>query len=207
MTRELFKMEIPKPGLPVLVLLFVVLFALGTGCTTDTALEEDLPSETNPDEEPAPEPDPEEEPVPEPEPEEGPVPFEVLRNSNSEASQRVVNCWFNDENIDPNSADEESLSALELVIGSKIDFDTYISCNDTVTVNFEEDLVLAGMTIMHPVRVLTTGLTVELVNDSIYFRIGLLSGSTHAPSRAEYIIKISGDYTKYPVIFDAYWED
>jgi hypothetical protein len=197
MTHEPLRTKTDKPRPFILALLFVMPLVLGIGCTLESEPEEEVVAEI----------EPEEEVELEPELEDGPVPFGVLRNSNSEASQRVVSCWFNEENINSNSANEESLSGFELVIDSQIDFDTYISCNDTVSVNLEEELVLAGMTTIHPVRVLTKGLTVEIINDSIYFRVGLLSGHTHAPSRAEYIIKISGDYIKYPVIFDVYWEE
>lgn len=207
MTRELFKMEIPKPGLPVLVLLFVVLFALGTGCTTDTALEEGPTTETNPEEDPVVETEPEEDPVPEPEPEEGPVPFEVLREVFS-MSQNIVGCEFNYESIVPDSTDMQRLSGLELVLTSQSEFETYVSCDDTVKIDFEKEYVLAGKAAFQPNQVRIKEQVVEFKNDSVYYRVELINSYLTTPGGAEYIIKVlSRDYLEYTVFFDIYWEE
>lgn len=139
--------------------------------------------------------------------EEGPVPFEVLRGVMSEP-QNEVSCKFNYENIDQDLTNKESLSGLELVIDSKSDFDTYISCDNTVNVNFEEEFVLAGMTTPQPTEVWVKEQTVELVNDSLYYRTGILKTDATRPSGAEYIVKVLlKDYLEYPVAFDIYWEE
>lgn len=161
-------------------LLFTVPLMLGSGCSTDadTKLEE------------------------------GPVPFEVLRGVMSE-SQNVVSCKFNYENIEASdSTSNESLSGLELVIDSQTEFEAYISCDDTVKVNFEEEFVLAGMTTSQPTEVRIQEQTMELKNDSLYHRVGIVNTFLTRPSGAEYIAKVlSRDYLEYPVVFDIYWEE
>lgn len=178
MKRLLLTMKQYKPRLFVIGLLLVVPFVLGSGCSTDADFEE------------------------------GPVPFEVLRGVMSQ-SQSVVRCKFNYENIDDfESSNKDSLSGLELVIDSQTEFNTYISCDDTVSVNFEEVFVLAGMTTSQPTEVRIKEQAVELVNDSLYYHIGLINTYLTRPSGAEYIIKvISRDYLEYPVVFDIYWEE
>ncbi|MEX0720697.1 MAG: hypothetical protein WD059_08525 [Balneolaceae bacterium] len=181
MKREVLTIEFYKPKLFVLVLLFAMPFLLGSGCSTNADLKEE------------------------------PVPFKVLRAVfGSQAVggyQNVVSCKFNYENIDPDSNNKEGLSGLELVIDSQADFDTYISCDDTVSVNFEEEFVLAGMTTPQPTEVWVKEQTVELVNDSLYYRTGILKTDATRPSGADYIVKVlSTDYLEYPVVFDIYWE-
>lgn len=172
------KTKIYKPRLFILALLFAVSFILGSGCSTDVELEEE------------------------------PVAFEVLRAVIS-GSQNEVSCKFNYDNIeDSDSTSNERLSGLELVIDSQTEFETYISCDDSVSVNIEEEFVLAGMTTPQPTEVWVKEQTVELVNDSLYYRVGIIKTVATRPSSAEYIIKVlSRDYLEYPVVFDIYWEE
>lgn len=169
--------------MPFIAVLFAMPFILGSGCSTETVFEE------------------------------RPVPFEVLRAipgySGPGGLQNVVSCKFKYENIeDPDTTSKESLSGLELLIDSQTDFDTYISCDDTVSVNFEEEFVLAGMTTLQPSEVRIKDQTVELVNDSLYFRVGIINTFLAKPGNAEYIIKVlSRNYIEYPVAFDIYWEE
>lgn len=139
--------------------------------------------------------------------EEGPVPFEVLRGVMSE-SQNVVSCKFNYENIDRDSTNQEGLSGVELVIDSQTEFNAYISCDDTVNVNFEKEFVLAGMTTLQPTQIRIKEQVVGLENDSLNYRIGILKTDATTPGSAEYIVKVlSTDYLEYPVVFDIYWEE
>jgi hypothetical protein len=178
MKHVLLTMEHFKPKLIVIGLLFAVPFMLGSGCSTatDAGLEE------------------------------GPVPFEVLRSVMSE-SQNVVGCKFNRENIkNLSSTNKDSLSGLELVITTQDNFDIYISCDDTVGVDFEEEFVLAGLTTPQPTQVRIREQSVEMVNGSLHYRVGIVNTFLTTPSVAEYIIKVfSKDYLEHPIFFDIYW--
>lgn len=182
MKRELLKIEHYKPRFFVIGLLFALPFMLGSGCSTDADLKE------------------------------GPVPLKVLRAVPGPQAvggyQSVVGCKFNYESIDLDSTNKEKLSGLELVIDSQSDFDTYISCDDTVSVNFEEEFVLAGRTTTQPTEVFIKRQNVELRNDTLYYRVGIVKTFATRPGNAEYIIKvISRDYIDYPPAFDIYWEE
>lgn len=186
MAHELKAKSFQVPRITLLALFFFITVFLAIGCSTETELKGT--------------------PVPEPGPEEGPVPFEVLRRDPS-GTQTVVSCRFKPGIFDPGSVNQDSLSKHELVIDNQIDFDTYISCDDTVGLNFDEEYVLAGLSSLQPVVIRLQTITAELENDSLYLRVGLLNGHSTSPSRAEYIIKVaSREYVRYPVVFNVYWE-
>lgn len=135
----------------------------------------------------------------------GPVPFEVLRGVTYN-QQNVVTCKFNYKNIEPGESSTDSLSGLELVIDTQTVFGKYITCDDSVSVNFEHEFVLAGMTTLQPTMVYTKTQDVEVENGRLYFRIEIIETFATVPTSAEYIVKIqSRDYLKYPVVFDVYW--
>lgn len=177
MKQEEVKKEFNKQKLIVIGLLFVVPFVLNSNCSTntDTKLEE------------------------------GPVPIEILREIIS-ASQDVISCKFNYENIDDSDyTGNKRLSRLELVIDSQAKFNTYIYCDDTVIVNFEEEFVLAGMTTSQPTLISIEEQSMELLNDSLYYRVGIQIGDATQPSAAQYIVKISSKkYLEYPLVFDVF---
>lgn len=173
------------PRISLLALFFFITVFLAIGCNTEAELKGT--------------------PVPEPGPGEGPVPFEVLRRGPS-GTQDVITCSFKSGIPDSNSANQEGLSKLELVIDNQVDFENHISCEDSVIINFEEEFVLAGTSKSQPVWIRLKDLTADLTNDSLFVRIGILNGHSTIPSRAEYIIKVtSRDYANYPVIFDVHW--
>lgn len=136
----------------------------------------------------------------------GPVSFEVLR-AVMQKPNNVIKCRFNSENIERDTTNGETLSDLELVIDTQADFDKFITCDDSVSVNFGQEFVLAGMTKTHPTEVYIFNQSVEMKRSKLYYHVGVIETFAARPSGAEYIVKIqSRDYLKYPVIFDVYWE-
>lgn len=183
MKREGAKPAFHKTWLFVTGLLFAIALMLGSSCSTDADLKEES------------------------------VPFEILRAvpvfSTSSEQQDIVSCEFNTSIIDMDSVNaSENLSRLELVIDNPEDLTTYIICADTITVDFEVEFILAGMTTYQPTQVRIKEQTVELANDSLYYHIGLINTYLTTPSSAEYMVKVlSKNYLEYPVVFDIYWEE
>jgi hypothetical protein len=207
MTRELLNKQFDKPGLFVLVPLFVMPLVLGIGC-----MMESVPIEENPmpveevheetEEGPAPI---EEEPAPI---ESGPVPFEVLREARS-ASGDVYNCRLNFEYIALDSSNTDNgLSRFELVIDNPEDFADYFTCRDTIHVDFNTEFVLAGASAVQGNFPGIMDHTVRFSNDTLYYEIGLLQGFATMPGSAYYAVKVlSRDYLMYPIVFDVYWAE
>jgi hypothetical protein len=135
----------------------------------------------------------------------GPVQFEVLRKFMAEPHE--VKCSFK-QGLARDSVGSEGLSNLEKVIKSQAEFDAYISCDDTVSIDFDKEYVLAGISTYQPNQIRIEELALERAKGSLTFRVGLQNSAATSPSRAEYIIKVkSRDYVEYPVVFDVYWKE
>ncbi|SMO87019.1 hypothetical protein [Gracilimonas mengyeensis] len=178
MKRERFKKEHNKPTLFNLVLLFTMPFVLGSGCSTDSG------------------------------PEEGPVPFEILGQFQG-LEKDVVDCHFNFSNINPDSIRKgEGLSNWEFVITTKTEFNTYINCQDSVAVNFDEEFILAGTTITQPSFPMVVGQHIKFTSNTLRYKIGIIKSVAAQPGNANYIVKVlSREYLGYPIVFDVYWEE
>lgn len=183
MKRVLLTMEHYKPRLFVIGLLFALPFTMGSGCSIDSDLED------------------------------GPVPFEVLRAvpgpPSADGQQSVISCGFNLSNIDMDSVNSnQGLSGLELLIDTPQGFTKYLTCADTVEVNFEEEFVLAGMTPTQPHCVSVNKQGLELRNNRLMYKVEILPLECAKPESASYIVKVvSKDYLNYPVSFNIYMEE
>lgn len=186
MAHELKAKSFQVPRITLLALFFAITVFLASSCSTETELKGA--------------------PVPEPEPEEEPLAFEILR-SYMAGTQTVGSCTFMHDKIALTSLSNDKLSDLELVIGSEAQFDTLMHCEDTVNIDFNKEFILAGISTLQPNQIRINTQIVELVNDTVFYRIGLLSSPFHAPSRAEYVVKVSPrNHIQYPVIFSIYLE-
>ncbi|MEX0844567.1 MAG: hypothetical protein WD022_04765 [Balneolaceae bacterium] len=169
-----------------LLFIFVVLFAvpsmIGSGCSTDADLKDDI--------------------------EDGPVPFEILKGSLS-PTEYVNLCFLNFENIEDTTTNiDEGLSGIELIIDSQTELNTYIICVDTVSINFEQEFLLGGITNWNTTTLRVGDQNLELSNDTLYYQVGIINRIGHSPTRGQYLIKVlSRDYLEYPVVFDIYWDE
>lgn len=161
----------------VVVVLFAMLFLLGSGCSTDADLDE------------------------------GPIPFEILAQHSSGGGGSVHFCSLNMGNLDfSNDTSITNLGDIELVIANSTDYTTYMSCADSIHIDFDTEFVLAGFT-----RLTSTHgiLKQEVVfyTDTLRYRVEVSRVGWATPGTLTYIVKLSREFYQYPVVFDIYWEE
>ena len=131
-----------------------------------------------------------------------PVSFEVLAARSMGSTGDEYPCQLNTSNLDMDNREDE-LSAIELTITSGEDFEKYIICNDEdmVVPNFDEYVILAGLTTFHPQCIYVKEQDVYLSQDTLIYEITIADMDCHVPDRAQYIAMISKDFLEYPVAF------
>lgn len=173
----------------VLVSAFAILFVVGIGCNFEGE-QKKIPSQPD-----------------EAQHKGVPIEFEVLRKVMTEPLS-IVECDFKNEVELIQSADIVGLSNVELVIKSQAELNAYLTCADSIAIDFSKEYVFAGKSRGHSNQVQIDSIGVEMINGSVFFRVGLLNSYLNSPSTSEYIVKVnSREYVDYPVVFDVYWEN
>ncbi|HCT53938.1 MAG TPA: hypothetical protein DF712_15930 [Balneola sp.] len=143
--------------------------------------------------------------------EEGPVPFEILKEyvsySTNGESESINKCDFDYSNVERPSYSEK-LSGIELKIKNSSDFETFIECNDSVSIDFQKEFIIGGLTSLQGNWIYVNDQKLEFKNDTLIYHIGILRGFNAQPSRGIYMIKVQSiKYSEYPISFNVYWEE
>lgn len=120
-----------------------------------------------------------------------PVPFKTLGSD-------TVYCGL--QNIDYKASVDE-LSGVELIITNESDYKKYITCSEQVKINFDEDFVLAGISTIQPNCVYVKQQNVQLLSDTLKYKVTIGDMDCAMPDRAQYIVVVSKKYFDHPVKF------
>ena len=122
----------------------------------------------------------------------------ISPESESVSFTALENCRL--QNIDYNASMDE-LSGVELIITNQSDYEKYIIFSEQVEINFDEDFVLAGISTWQPQCVYVKEQSLQLLSDTLRYKITIGDMDCAMPERAEYGIVISKKYVNYPVEF------
>ena len=133
--------------------------------------------------------------------EEGPVPFEVLR----EHYDGICNLNFAALDSTAFNKDEYDLSKVEVIIDNLEDFDQLVTCHEDLEIDFNEYLVLAGMSRTHHQCVKIRKQEVFLANNVLFYRIDLREADCMTPEAASYMVKVPAKYGDLSIKFEIFW--
>lgn len=131
-----------------------------------------------------------------------PVSFEVLGAISMGSTDEGYPCRLNTYNLDMGHQ-EDMLSAIELTITNREDFEKYIICvkEEINEPDFDSYIILAGLSTIQPNCVFVKEQDMYLSQGTLVYEVTIGDMACTVPDRAQYIVIISKNYLNYPIVF------